>query len=809
MQFPESWLREFCNPPLTTAQLADALTMAGLEVEELEPVAPPFTRIVVGEIKEAVQHPNADRLRVCQVDVGQGSWLNIVCGAPNARVGIRVPCALVGAQLPPGDDGQPFFIKVGKLRGVESQGMLCSAKELKIADDHAGLLELPSDAPLGQDIRQYLNLDDTLMTLKLTPNLAHCLSVYGIAREVSALTGAPLQVPSFPAVTAQINDKLAVNVQATELCGRFSGRVVKGVNTQAQTPKWMVERLARCGQRSVSPLVDISNYVMFEFGRPSHIFDLDKIHGGLQVRWGRAGETLKLLNGNTVSVDDKVGVIADDAEVESLAGIMGGDATSVTDSTQNIYIEAAFWWPAAIAGRSRRFNFSTDAGHRFERGVDPQLTVEHIDRITQLVLDICGTPDTQVGPMDDQVLNLPSRTPVTLRVARAVKVMGMPLTQQQCADALRGLGLHVTEGEGSVTVTPPSYRFDLQIEEDLIEEVARMVGYNNLPTTAPLAPITATVRPESERGPGVVRRAIAALGYQETINYSFVDAAWEADLAGNANPIRLLNPIASQMSVMRSSLIGSLLQVVKFNADRKADRVRVFELGRVFLRNAAIQSTDTTVAGFDQPMRVSGMAWGPLEPLGWQGKSKAVDFYDVKSDVEKLLAPRKAVFVAADHPAMHPGRSAQVLLGGAVIGHVGELHPRWRQAWDLPSAPVFFELSLDAVSQRSVPMARLVPKHQSVERDLAVIVSEDIGHAQLMEAIHAAPTQGLLRDAVLFDIYRPKLENNGGLAAGEKSLAVRLTLQSEESSLTDAQIDQAMAAVLMHLSEKVSARLRA
>ncbi len=439
------------------------------------------------------------RLRVCQVDVGQGALLNIVCGAPNARVGIRVPCAMVGAELPPGEDGKPFVIKVGKLRGVESQGMLCSAKELQIADDHGGLLELPLDAPLGQDIRQYLNLDDNLMTLKLTPNLAHCLSVFGIAREVSALTGAPLKSPSFTAVATQISDKLAVNVQSPDLCGRFSGRVVKGVNTQAQTPQWMADRLARCGQRSVSPLVDISNYVMFEFGRPSHIFDLDKIHGGLQVRWGRPDESLKLLNGNTVTVDEKVGVIADDSQVESLAGIMGGDATAVSDDTQNIYIEAAFWWPTAIAGRSRRYNFSTDAGHRFERGVDPQLTVEHIERITQLVLDICGTPDTKVGPIDDQTLNIPLIKPVTLRVARAIKVIGMPLTQQQCADALRGLGLQVSEGEGTVTVTPPSFRFDLQIEEDLIEEVARMVGYNNLPTNPPLAPITAQVRPETER----------------------------------------------------------------------------------------------------------------------------------------------------------------------------------------------------------------------------------------------------------------------------------------------------------------------
>ena len=814
MQFPESWLREFCNPSLTTQQLADTLTMAGLEVEELEPVAPPFTKIVVGEIKEAVQHPNADRLRICKVDVGQvdegqGALLNIVCGAPNARVGIRVPCAMVGAELPPGEDGKPFLIKVGQLRGVESQGMLCSAKELKIADDHGGLLELPADAPLGQDIRQYLNLDDTLMTLKLTPNLAHCLSVYGIAREVSALTGAPLKAPTFPAVATQVSDKLAVKVQANDLCGRFSGRVVKGVNTQAQTPQWMVDRLARCGQRSVSPLVDISNYVMFEFGRPSHIFDLDKIHGSLQVRWGQTGETLKLLNGNTVTVDEKVGVIADDSQVESLAGIMGGDATAVSDDTQNIYIEAAFWWPTSIAGRSRRFNFSTDAGHRFERGVDPQMTVEHIERITQLVLDVCGTPETQVGPIDDQILNIPAITPVTLRVARAVKVIGMPLTQQQCADALRALGLQVAEGEGTVTVTPPSFRFDLQIEEDLIEEVARMVGYNNLPTNPPLAPITAKVRPETERSPLTVRRAIAALGYQETINYSFVEASWEKDLAGNDSPIRLLNPIASQMSVMRSSLIGSLLQVVKFNADRKADRVRVFELGRVFLRNASVQNSDTTVEGFDQPMRVAGMAWGPAEPLGWQGKSRNVDFYDVKADVEQLLAPHQAEFLAEEHPALHPGRSAQVLLDGVVIGHVGELHPRWRQAWELTSAPVVFELSLDAVTARTVPVAKSVAKHQSVERDLAVIVSEQVTHAQLMAAIFTAPTQGVLRDAVLFDIYRPKAESSAGLAVGEKSLAVRLTLHSDEATLTDAQIDATMTAVLSQLTQQVAARLRA
>jgi len=557
-----------------------------------------------------------------------------------------------------------------------------------------------------------------------------------------------------------------------------------------------------------SPLVDISNYVMFEYGRPSHIFDLDKIHGGLDVRWGRVGEQLKLLNGNTVSLDDKVGIIADDVQVESLAGIMGGDATAVSDDTRNIYIEAAFWWPTSVAGRSRRFNFSTDAGHRFERGVDPQLTVEHIERITQLVIDICGTADTACGPIDDQQVNMPERAPVTLRVARAVKVIGMDLTQARMAQALRGLGLPVSEGEGTLTVTPPSFRFDLQIEEDLIEEIARMVGYEQLPTTPPRAPITARLRAEASRSPYAVRRQLAGLGYQETINYSFVEERWERELAGNADPIRLLNPIASQMSVMRSSLLGNLLQVVKFNTDRKATRVRVFEVGRVFRKDASVKSSDETVEGFDQPMRVAGMAYGPAQPLQWGAKEQAVDFYDAKADVQALLAPAVLSFEAAVHPSMHPGRCARVRLGERVIGHVGELHPRWRQAWDLPQAPVMFELELDAVLHRAVPSFQNVSRFQAVERDIAVIVNESVTHAALMQAIHAAPTQGLLRDALLFDVYRPK-QAAAGLSDGEKSLAVRLTLNSDEATLTDGQIDAAMQAVLAQLARDVGARLRA
>ena len=810
MQFPESWLRAFCNPPISTTVLAETLTMAGLEVEELKPVAPAFTNIVVGEIKTAEQHPNADRLRVCTVDVGQSALLSIVCGAPNARVGIRVPCALVGAELPAGEDGKPFLIKVGKLRGVESQGMLCSAKELQMADDHGGLLELAADAPLGQNIRTHLNLDDTLFTLKLTPNLAHCLSVYGVAREVCALTGAPLLTPGITPVSVTSDDRLPVTISAPDLCGRFSGRVVRNVNTQAKTPQWMVDRLARCGQRSVSALVDISNYVMFEFGRPTHIFDLEKIHGGLQVRWGKPGETLKLLNGSTVTVDEKVGVIADAAQVESLAGIMGGDATSVTDDTRHIYIEAAFWWPKSVAGRSRRYNFSTDAGHRFERGVDPGLTVEHIERITQLVLDICGTPESTCGPVDDHQPNVPVPAAVNMRVARAAKVIGMPIGQEQCADVLQRLGLPLTQTDGVITVTPPTYRFDIQIEEDLIEEVVRVIGYDNLPDTPPVAPVSAIQRSESQRSPFAIRRSLAALGYHETINYSFVEERWENELAGNQNPIRLMNPIASQMSVMRSSLLGSLLQVLKFNVARKAPRLRVFEIGRVFLRDPSIPESDTTVRGFDQPMRVAALASGSADTLQWGHKERVVDFFDAKGDVESLLAPRVAEFAPGTHPAMHPGRCAQVIVGGKAIGHVGELHPRWRQSYELAQAPMLFELELDPVLVRDLPVFSPVARFQAVERDIAVVVADSVTHMALMSAIWDAPTQGRLRDAQLFDVYRPKVAKDSPTDApiSERSLAVRLTLHGDDTTLTEDQIETTVRAIVDKLQQALGARQR-
>jgi phenylalanyl-tRNA synthetase beta chain len=804
MQFPESWLREFCNPPVSTQQLADLLTMAGLEVEELRPVAPPFSNVVVALVQSVAKHPDADKLNVCQVDAGSGTLLNIVCGAPNVRAGMKVPCAMVGAELPPGEDGKPFKIKLGKLRGVESQGMLCSARELKLSDDHGGLLELAADAPLGQSIREHLKLDDMLFTLKLTPNLAHALSVHGIAREVSALTGSPLQAPAITPVQPTHEAKLPVRIEASDLCGRFSGRVVRGVNPKATTPQWMVDRLARCGQRSVSALVDISNYVMFEFGRPSHIFDFDKIHGGLHVRWGRAGESLELLNGNTITVDETVGVIADDRQVESLAGIMGGDATAVSDDTRNVYVEAAFWWPESVAGRSRRYNFSTDAGHRFERGVDPALTAEHVERITQLIIDICGG---EAGPLDDQRVNMPVRQPVVLRVDRAAKVIGMPVTQEQCADVFRRLGLAFSEQPGRIEVTPPAYRFDLQIEEDLIEEVVRIIGYDRLPATPPIAPVRPRVRSESRRGAHAMRRALAAQDYFETINFSFVEERWEQDLAANPQPIRLLNPIASQLSVMRSSLIGSLVNVLRFNLARRASRVRVFEIGRVFRRDDGVVDGDRSVAGIHQPIKLAGLAYGDASELQWGTAERPVDFYDVKGDIEAVLSPRTARFVAAAHPAMHPGRCAAIELDGKVIGHVGELHPRWRLAYELPLAPIVFELDADPVMDLPLPSYKPLPRQQAVARDIAVVVSEQVSHERLMQVVLAAPTGGLLRSARLFDIYKPK-QPTAEIGEHERSLAVRLELLDEEATLTDERIEAAKQAVVQALAQETGARLR-
>jgi phenylalanyl-tRNA synthetase beta chain len=809
MQFPESWLRTFVDPQLTTEELSHALTMAGLEVESLRPAAPPTSKIVVGRVLEVVKHPDADKLNVCQVDAGTGSALNIVCGAPNVAPGVKVPVALVGAQLPPAEEGgAPFVIKLSKLRGVQSEGMLCSARELKLSEDHSGLMILPEDTPIGQDIRETLNLDDTVFEIKLTPNKADCLSVFGVARETAAITGAELKPLAIAPVDVKLNDRLPVKIAAPDLCGRFSGRVIRGVNARAKTPQWMVDRLERSGQRSISALVDISNYVMLELGRPSHVFDLDKIHGGIEVRWGRRGESLKLLNGNTVELDEAVGVIADDRQVESLAGIMGGDSTAVTLDTTNVYLEAAFWWPDSIRGRARKYNFSTDAAHRFERGVDYETTAQHIERITRLILDICGG---EAGPVDDQIVNLPQRTPVTMRVARAQRVIGVAIEADDMARIFTRLGLEY-EFDGEIfVVTPPSYRFDIEIEEDLIEEVARIYGFEKIPARPPIAANEMRATNETRRSIHTLRHALAARDYAETVNFSFVDESWERDFAGNAAPVRVLNPIASQMSVMRTTLFGSLINVLRHNLNRRADRVRVFEAGRVFLRDASVSASEMTVEGYAQPKRIGALAYGPAADEQWGLATRAVDFFDVKADVEALFAPRIARFVKAEHPALHPGRSARIELDGRCVGWIGELHPRWMQQYDLPHAPILFEIDAEALMARALPTPTDVSKYPPVRRDIAVVVDQNVEVQALLDEMHGALSEDAckyVQRVALFDEFRAKSSTSGGMAAHEKSLAFRVTLQDAGGTLQDETVDLAVKTLVDRLARVYGARLR-
>lgn len=808
MQFSENWLRTMVNPTLSSDELAHLLTMSGLEVEAIEPVAPPFTHVVVAEIRAIEKHPDADRLKICQVDVGTGTLLNIVCGAPNVRLGMKIPCAMVGAMLPPGDDGKAFQIKLGKLRGVESQGMLCSARELKLSDENQGLLDLPADAPVGRNFRDYYDLNDLKFTIKLTPNKADCLSVHGVAREVSALTGTPLRLPEMPAVQVTLNETLPVSISAPDLCGRFSGRVLRGVNARATTPEWMKQRLERSGQRSISALVDISNYVMLELGRPTHVFDLDKIHGKLDVRWGKAGESLKLLNGNTVAVDEWVGVIADEKAIESLSGIMGGDATAVSLDTQNVYLEAAFWWPSAIQGRARKYNFSTDAAHRFERGVDYATTVEHLERITSLIVEICGgSVQVKVGPVDDQIINLPKRPAVSMRTARAQKIIGVPLTDVQIADIFTRLAFQFTQEPGLFSVTPPSFRFDLEIEEDLIEEVVRVFGFENIPALPPVAENRMLVKPESQRDLFTLRRQVADLDYQEVVNYSFVDADWEKDFCNNEQAIRLQNPIASQMSVMRTSLVASLVANARYNLNRKIARVRVFEIAPVYLRDARVLDGGLTVAGFHQPKRLAALAYGPVAEEQWGQVSRPVDFFDVKADLENLFAPKILRFSKVQHPALHPGRSAKIECDGADIGFIGELHPRLQQKYDLPLAPIVFEVEVTALQSLKLPQYREISKYQQAVRDLAVVVGETVSAQELIDGFNAASQHydscKIVQAVVLFDEYRGK-----GLQEGEKSLAFRFSLQDTQSTLSDDKIDAAMSDLLASVATKFSAKLR-
>ena len=793
MLIPESWLRSMVDPPLTTEALAHLLTMSGLEVESCRPVAPPFSGIVVAEVLSVGKHPNADKLSLCSVNIGKGEPLQIVCGAPNVRAGMKAPLAVVGAKLP------GLEIKAAKMRGVESQGMLCSARELGMSEDHSGLLELPPGAPVGGDVRELLELDDNVLEIKLTPNKADCLSVLGIAREVAALTRSKISVPEAKPVAAKSDAKHPFRITDSEGCGRFAGRVIRNVNAKAPTPDWMKQRLERAGQRSISALVDVTNYVMLEMGRPLHVYDQDKLKGDIDVRWGKKGEKVKLLNEQTVEVDPTVLCITDDSGPIGLGGIMGGDATKADLETKNIFLESAFFFPAAIAGRARRYNFSSDASHRFERGVDFDNNVAGVERATLLILDMCGG---EPGPTVDLVEKLPERKPVTMRIARAQKIIGVPVTAGEMADIFTRLSLPFARGSDSFTVTPPSYRFDIEIEEDLIEEVARVYGFERIPANPPSAPAAMLAEPESHRSLHALRALVAARDFQEVVNFTFVDAGWETDLGGNPDPVRLLNPIASHQSAMRSSLIGGLIENIRYNMARKQSRVRVFEVGRAFVRDAKVQDGELTVAGLLQPMRIAAAACGPADDEQWGTPSRAVDFFDLKADVEALVWPRVARFEAAAHPALHPGRSARVLVDGTPAGWVGELHPRWQARFELPQPAIVFELDAESLQKVPVPHPEQPSRFPPVVRDIAVLVEAGLPVQTLLDALEAEKP-AIVRSIALFDLYHGK-----SLPPGRKSLAFRIVMQDTEKTLTDVEADSAIAQMVELLGGRFGGTLR-
>lgn len=806
MLFSESWLRSYINPQMTTEELAEALTMAGLEVEEVSTIAPAFEGVVVAKVVTCRDHENSDHLHVCEVDAGTGELLQIVCGAPNVAAGVKVPCAMIGAELPGG-----FRIKKSKLRGEVSMGMLCSARELGITEDHSGLWLLPEDAPVGMNIREYAHLDDAKIEIKLTPNRGDALSVVGVARDLHAVTGVPLTLPEMPVVAPTCDCRIPVNVEARDLCGRFAGRVISGLNPKAPTPQWMKDRLERSGQRSISALVDISNYVMLELGRPTHFFDLGKITSkSLTVRWAREGETIELLNGQTKTLDPYYGVICDGDKPACIAGIMGGNATACSDETTAVFIEAAFWHQAAIQGRCRRLNFSTDAAHRFERGVDFSTNLEHLEYVTKLVLEICGTEETRVGPAEDQIFDLPQRRPVTMRIERCRKVIGMQIPADVMEETFRRLGFAYERTEEAFTVVPPAYRFDIEIEEDLIEEVARLYGYEKMPDRPPMQAIAMRAEREDTRSPHALRREMAVLGYQELINFSFVPEAWEKDFAGNETPIRLQNPIASHLSVMRTQLIGGLVDILKYNLNRRAERVRVFELGRVFYPDAAVADGPWSVKGVRQPRHIAGLAYGTAADAQWGIAARPVDFFDVKGDIERLCAPLKPRFVREVFPGLHPGRSAAVYIGEKKVGFIGELHPRAVQTYDLPKAPVVFELDVDSLLITRVPAYEPVSKHQPVRRDIAVVTAPETETGHLVDAVLEArgadPRLAPLADFRLFDLYRPKAAE-GEVAQKSLAFTVELVARGEEA-LSDAECDAAVAA-LLEVLEREGAKLRA
>ncbi len=790
MKFSESWLRSFVNPSVHGSDFSHLLTMAGLEVEEEEKVAPDFDKVVIARVLEVAKHPDADRLNVCTVDAGLSSPLQIVCGAPNVTADLRVPCALPGANLP-GD----FQIKVAIVRGIESSGMLCSAKELGISDDASGLLVLAPDAPIGQNIREYLDLDDRALTLKLTPNRADCLSLLGIAREVAALTDSALTLPTIADVAVSTNVKRDVVLDAPTACPLYCGRVISGVNAKASTPEWMKRRLERSGIRSISALVDITNYVMLELGQPLHAFDNALLEGAIHARLASKGEAICLLNEQVLELQDDVLLISDDKRAGAMAGIMGGANSGISLETKEMFLESAFFSPRAIAGRARRYSFSSDASHRFERGVDFGCTRPALERATQLVLDICGG---DAGPITEAKADLPSRAPVKLRLSRLTKVLGIDFSAQEVERHLTRLALDHEIEAGDFIVSPPTHRFDIEIEEDLIEEVVRLYGYDKIPARSPKAQLSMLPQTEACRSVSRVRHMLADRGFQEVVNFAFVEESWEADFASNDTPIKLANPIASQMSVMRSTLIGGLVANVSTNLKRKQNRVRVFETGRCFFR----QNPGSPVPGFHQPLKVAGLAYGSTLPEQWGCPSRNVDFYDIKAEVEFLLAPATARFERADHPAFHPGRCAHILLDGETIGVLGEIHPEWVQEYELPVAPVAFEMDLNAILKTHPPTFREVSRQPYAVRDLAILVDQKLDLARLLDGLEINKP-AIVHAFQLFDVYTGK-----GVEPGKKSLAFRIVMQDTQRTLLDVEVDAAIQKLIGYMQQSFAAQLR-
>lgn len=790
MKVSESWLRELVNPALDSDALAHQLTMAGLEVDDNSPVAVPFSGVVVGEVLTVEQHPDADRLRVTTVNIGAGEPLQIVCGAPNVAVGARVPVATVGAVLP-----NDFKIKNGKLRGVESNGMLCGASEIGLEDTVDGLLILPSDAPIGEDIRAYLNLDDRVIELGITPNRGDCLSVRGLARELGVLNQLPVQ--DLQVEPVQVTTELSKTVHLNDAgCPRYAGRVISGINPQATTPAWMAEKLRRCGLRSHSLLVDITNYVLLALGQPMHAFDLDQLQGDLSVRMSTAGEQLKLLNEQQVTLDDDTLLICDERGAVALAGVMGGFDSRVTDATQNIFLESAFFAPLAIAGRARRYGLHTDASQRYERGVDYQLPLLALEYATQLIVQYAGG---QVGAMvlAERAADLPVRAAIHLTLAQTSRLLGFEVSAEFVVDSLQRLGMQVTGDASGWTVVPPSHRFDLSIAEDLIEEVARIFGYDNIPVRLPV--LSLQLQPTTDHlSLTALRQSLVSLGYQEAISFSFSDEKLEKKLNPAAEPLMLANPISSDLAAMRTTLLSSLMPSVQHNVNRQQSRVRLFETGLRF-----IPSPDG-IKHLAQIPTLALVATGSHLPEQWHAKPKAMVFYDLKAEVEMVLAAARvsAQYVRSELAWLHPGQSADLVVDGRVIGYLGKLHPALADELDLGETWVA-ELDIAPLVLPYVSNFTQLSRFPSVRRDIAILISDKIEIDQIQASIRGAAGD-LLIQSWLFDVYA-----GHGIGAGQRSLAFALLWQHAERTLEDVEIKDGMQRVVDALSQTYNATLRA